>query len=83
MENKFYFENPTQVRAYECMENGEPCFMTGIAYEDKFICACCGGVCEIDELYENADEDKFSGEVIKSLGDWIDFSDSIRGGEEE
>ena len=77
MENKFYFEEPTQVRAYECMEGGEPCFMIGVAYEDKFICACCGGVFEIDKLYENADEDKFSGEVITPLGDWIDFSDYI------
>lgn len=77
MENKFYFEEPTQVRVYDCMEDGDPCFMKGIAFEDKFICACCGMVVGIDELYSNADEDKFGGEVITPLGDWVDFSDYI------
>lgn len=77
MENKFYFEEPTQVRAYDCMEDGEPCFMMGIAYEDKFICACCGGVFGIDEIYAAADEDKFTGQVIQEYQDWVDFSDYI------
>ena len=77
MENKFWFDEPTQVSVYGGCEDEEFFFMTGIAFEDKFICACCGDVLEIDELYANADRDKYSGEVIISLGDWVDFSDYI------
>ena len=81
MENKFWFEMPTQVRCFEFMEeiNGvqEPQFFTGIAYHDQVICACCGAIFDIDEIYAIADEDHFAGEVIKPLGDWVDFSDYI------
>ena len=77
MENKYWFEEPTQVRAYDGMEDGEPCFMTGIAYKDEFICACCGGVFEIDEIYAAADEDKFTGTVILCWNTWVDFTDCI------
>jgi len=77
MENVYWFDEPTRVRAYDCMEDGEPQFFVGIAFEDKVIWSCCGGVLDIDSLYLHADEDKFGGEVITSLGDWVDFSDYI------
>lgn len=77
MEKLLWFEQPTQVRAFDCVEEGEPQFFTAIAFQDKVICACCGMVLDIDNLYANADNDNYTGEVIKPLGDWVDFSDYI------
>ena len=77
MENVYWFEAPTQVRVYDCIENGEAQFFNAIAFEDKIICACCGMLLSIDAIYSNADEDHYTGEVIKPFKDWVDFSDYI------
>ena len=79
MKNEFWFENPVQVRVFDCVEDGEPQFYNGIAFQDKVICACCGMVVDVDDIYDNADEDKFTGVVIEPLGDWVDFSEEIGG----
>ena len=82
--NKFWFEVPTQVKFYDPYESEDENaailtnFTGGIAFEDKIICGCCGGVISIDELYEGADEDKFTGEVIIPM-EWIDISETIIG----
>ena len=83
MEEQFWFETPTMVRCYEHMEEDadgvkEPQFFVGIAYHDEVICACCGGVYDLEDLYDGADEDGFSGQVVTLLGDWVDFSDYIQ-----
>ena len=49
-ENK-YFDKPTQVVYYDVDDN---CWKSGIAYRDEIICACCGGIIEISEIYEFA-----------------------------
>lgn len=49
------------------MKNEEG-FIGGIAYREEIICGCCGGIFELNEV-----------EDLLSI-DWIDISDSIRGG---
>ena len=56
------FEEPTQVKFYED-ENDEPCY--GIAFSDKIICSCCGGIFYTDEVIN-----------IKPLH-WVSFKDAI------
>lgn len=57
-----FFDVPTQV-----------CFifddevLFGIGYHDQIICACCGGIFEIDEV-----------EVIEIFPDWVNFDEYIR-----
>ena len=77
--NLHYYEKPVQVKIYECFEDEEPQYSVGIAYHDYVICACCGGIFNIEDVFANADEDKFGGDVIIPLGeDWVDFSDYIQ-----
>ena len=78
MKNEFWFENPVQVRVFDCIdEDGEAQFYNGIAFQDKVICACCGMVVDIDDLYDNADDDKFTGAVIEPYKTWVSFSEEI------
>lgn len=42
--------------------------LTGIAYHNQIICACCGGVFRLDD-----DE---TVEILKEM-DWVDFSEYI------
>lgn len=74
MEKIAWFERPTQVRWID--EEGT--WHTGIAYGDEIICACCGGVQEIDEVYEYAP--KHIEKPIVVL-EWIDLTDEINGDE--
>lgn len=39
----------------------------GIAYGNEIICACCGGVFEIDDV-----------EIIDIFSDWVNFEEYIR-----
>lgn len=55
------FEEPTQVQFLD----DEGTIQVGIAYGNKIICACCGGVFEMDEVSD-----------IISLA-WVDLTDSI------
>ena len=52
MEKKMYFDVPTRVIWID--EDGYA--NAGIAYRDEVICACCGGVSNIWEIYEFAPE---------------------------
>ena len=75
---KKYYEIPTQVVFvdFDNLEN----YQVGIAYQDKIICACCGGVFEIEELYELAKDEGLE-EVVYPYASWIDISEEIKGGE--
>ena len=64
MEKRKSFERPTQVKISEI--GGEETIEYGIAYNDEVICACCGGVYELDEV-EILEEDEY----------WVDFKDEI------
>lgn len=61
-----YFERPTQV-LFRDPDNTEE-FISGIVYRDEIICGCCGGIFELNEVSD-----------LLPI-DWIDISDSIRGG---
>lgn len=68
------FEVPTQVAFWEGAS-----YHAGIAYGDEIICACCGGVEEIEEIYAFAPSNVEPIVVYKS---WIDFSEEIIGDDE-
>ena len=76
--NKNYFETPKQVRFFDSDNPGA--WSTGIAYQDKIICCCCGGIFEIEEVIELARE---AGVVnaIYSYCDWVNIVDAVSGGE--
>ena len=67
---KQFFEKPTQVMFKQdeetMLENGAEWF-AGIAYHDKIICGCCGGIIEMDEV-----------EAIQPLS-WVNIEDAIAG----
>ena len=71
-----YFNVPTQVVFYDV--DGD-CWKSGIAYRDEIICACCGGVIEIDSIYEFAPVEMV--QPIFSYKSWCDITDDIIGGE--
>lgn len=52
---KQYYEIPKQVFCQD--PNHKIKVFVGIAYRDKIICACCGGIFEIEELIQNEQED--------------------------
>lgn len=69
------FDVPTQVAFWD----DDGMYHAGIAYGEKIICACCGGVQEIKEIYEFAPSGVEPIIVYKS---WVDFEESIIGDDE-
>ena len=69
---------PKQVVFADTDNIGE--WLIGIAYGDVIICACCGGVFEIDEVCELATAAGIQ-EPIYSYNEWNDISDDIYSGE--
>lgn len=70
MNRKTYYEVPTQVKFWVDEEGmGDRDTHVGIAYHNRIICACCGGIFLLD------DDDK-TVEILKEM-DWIDFSEYI------
>ena len=74
MEKVRYFDRPTQV----VFHDGEG-WSFGIAYCGEIICGCCGGVFDIEEIYDDCPEDIKNPIYLYSF--WVDFTDEIRGGE--
>ena len=70
-----FFDVPTQVAFWD----DDGMYHAGIAYGEEIICACCGGVQEIKEIYEFAPSDVEPIVVYKS---WVDFEESIIGDDE-
>ena len=70
------FDIPTQVVFYDA--DGD-CWKSGIAYGGIIICACCGGVIEIDEIYEFAPAE--IAQPVFAYKNWCDITESIIGGE--
>ena len=69
-----WFDVPTQVAWFE-----DNHYCAGIAYEDKVICACCGGVTSIEEIIEFAP----SGVVpIVAYDTWVNVHEEIIGYDE-
>lgn len=67
-----YFDTPVQVK-FMC-ENGD--WMMGIGYRDEIICACCGDVIKIAEIYSNEDIMEITPYPIEIV-DWISFDEDI------
>lgn len=61
---KKYYDEPTMVRF---LDEGNEGYDYGIAFGEKIVCACCGGVLEQDDLL-----------FVEELGHWIDFDYAIR-----
>ena len=68
------FEEPTQVACYDVDGNH---WAGGIAYGTEIICGCCGGVVDIDEIYEFA-PDNIENPILP-FEDWVDISAEIIG----
>ena len=71
-----YFEVPTQVKFWDI--DGDH---GGIAYQDKIICGCCGGIFDISEIYEFA-PDTLEEDPIVIYDNWVDISNEICGEEQ-
>lgn len=70
-----WFDVPTQVAYFD-----EDHYEAGIAYHDEVICACCGGVTEIDDLIRWAPSGVAPIVVYKK---WVSFKDEIIGENED
>lgn len=51
---------------------------SGILFDDKIICGCCGGIFEVEDVYENAQIDGVE-VAIRMFTNWVDVSDEIKG----
>lgn len=72
MESKImYFDIPTQVAFWEAEQER---YLAGIAYGTEIICGCCGGIIEIEEVYEFAPKDV---RPIIIYDSWESFDDFI------
>lgn len=72
MEDKIMnFKRPTQVAFWESEQER---YIGGIAYGTEIICGCCGGIVEVEEVYEFAPEGV---KPIIAYEDWEAFDDFI------
>lgn len=69
------FDKPMQVKFYDY--DGDH-YNGGIAYGKEVICGCCGGIFELEELYEFTPKGI---EPIILLDGWISIEAEIRGDE--
>ena len=74
MEQKFFFDTPTQVCFWDADGNH---WLSGIGYRDEIICGCCGGVIEIADIVEFAPEE--IGDPIRVFDFWVDLTAEIAG----
>ena len=75
---EMYFDCPKQVVFADPDNTGD--WIVGIAYKDEIICACCGGIFNIDDVIEQAAEDGIK-QAIYPYADWNDVACEIVGGE--
>ena len=66
--HKYFYHKPTQLRVED--PDNKDGYLYGIGYHNIFICGCCGGVFELEELNEDGLE------IIEL--DWVDISQNIR-----
>ena len=64
--------NAVQVMFYD----GEG-MCSGIMVGDKIVCACCGGIFDVDDVVSNAIED--GREAIRMFETWVDISTEVEG----
>lgn len=64
--------------AVQVMFYDEEEMRSGIMFGDKIICACCGGIFEVEDVYKNAQVDGVE-VAIRMFTSWVDLSDEIKG----
>lgn len=69
-----WFEKPVQVNFYD-FDNER--WLNGIGYKDEIICAECGGIISLEEMYDEEILAVEANPVRAFGGDWVDFSDYI------
>lgn len=67
------YEIPTRVMFYDYLNDD---LGWGIAYGNEIICACCGGIFEIDEVITQG-HDRGIPNPIVVREDWKDFTKEI------
>jgi hypothetical protein len=84
---KTFFDVPTQVfwknpdfGETDSIYDSETEYFVGIAYKDEIICACCGGIFEIEDVAQMAGEDGIVNPIYE-YNDWVDIAGDICGGE--
>ena len=50
---------------------------SGIMVGDMIVCACCGGIFDVDDVVSNAIED--GREAIRMFKTWVDISTEVKG----
>lgn len=87
MEKHLFFDEPKQVKFidvdYDDGVNQEPHWLGGIAYQDRIICGCCGGVISLKDLYDDWEEfAKDEWPMVESplvvYEYWVDIEESLR-----
>ena len=71
---KLFYDRPMQVVFADLCN--EKAWTGGIAYRDEIICEECGGVINLEELYDDAAELGIENPVVE-WEDWVSFSDLI------
>ena len=69
-----YFDVPTQVKFWDVAGDH---YIGGIAYRNEIICGCCGGVFDINKIYEFA-PDAIKEDPIVVYDTWVNLSSKIR-----
>lgn len=69
-----WFDVPTQVSFYELEQDR---WIGGIGYHDEIICAECGAIIELEEMYDLEVLDVQPNPV--RVLTWVDISDEIKG----
>ena len=79
------FDFPRQVKFidFDSGNEDQTTWLGGIAIGDKIICGCCGGLIDIQELWETWDElkDEYPNDTapIYVYQEWMDISEEIKG----
>lgn len=75
-----YFFFPKQIVFFDVdgtEDYNQPKYIAGIAYKDEIICGCCGGVFQIEDVWNDAIDAGV--QPIFIYEDWIDMSEGITG----
>ena len=71
-----YYKTPCQVRFYDVYDG---IWRGGLAYQDKILCGCCGGILNIQDIIDDAKKAAIHFDNVIVELEWIDISDAILG----
>lgn len=74
---ELYYNHPVQVRYWD---TGLEQYVGGIGYHEYIICGCCGKLCSISKIIEEAAKySKLDADKAIIEMEWIDVSNEIIG----